>query len=191
MRNWLILACLAFLPLFVGCSTINVPIGQVQTTEDKFSGVTIESVMVGATTELRRTRVNGQNERYFFILSGWDYDWRAYDRVIVLADGKRMEFRGYSKLDDVWVSFYNVRYQERSFFEVTERQLREMATAESIEAKVYGRDGGGPETVWTEDRIESLRKFVRLFVDDEWDSMTDEQRKAESKSLGSIAAPIM
>jgi hypothetical protein len=174
----------------VGCTTINIPIGGVDILHDKFDSVMIESTKIGVNTEVRRANSPRATDRYLIITNIWLLEPISINRVVLLLDGERLTLTGSSEIESVKATTAYVQYAEKAVFYVNADQLRQIASANNVETKVYGRNGVGPENVWEPERIEALRKFVRLFVDGEWDAMTEEERKAASKAEWRLGVPV-
>ncbi len=173
--------CLLLLLSFLGgCAA---PIGQVTTNYDKFKDSTAEIVQVGQTVRLIRIAEKTGAPTYAFIIEGASSGNRAAlpDELVFLLDGDQLKLKGGSSLEDVSVSRYGVHYYERAIFPVSGDQILRVSRSSKVEVRMYGRNGAFPGVVWDEPRIKAVGKFHWLFVQRDWDRMSEQDRAAASK----------
>lgn len=161
-----------------GCTATGMSIGAANDNYDKFKDEYAEYVKVGNTVGLLATRKGEHGRRsYHLSLNAVTYgESSRYNEIVFLLDGQSLVLKGESKLTDVGVSAYSVRYYEFAAFPVTGSEIGRIGNASKVEVRVYGKERNSQSVIWDQQRISAVAKFYKLFVLGDWDRMTEEER---------------
>lgn len=164
MRRIVLLALLPLLAL-CGCAST---VGRVTSTYDKFKDSRYDEMVISPSgTRLIRLQEGRATPSFSFMFPYLFSGKRGPSNprlLIFIADGKKIELAGGSKVIDVDVSQNGVTYGETAVFPVSPSEILTLANSTNTEYRLYMNRPEDPQGPVTEASKKAMKQFYDQFV---------------------------